>query len=90
MKHHEAYHAFQFLLRCDNPGIRRALLVDGVCLLVLTPLAVASIYLCIMGAFYYASEDHDSSDTFISQLLILAKQRRRRTKIPTQAVGDVV
>ncbi|XP_071539724.1 uncharacterized protein [Panulirus ornatus] len=65
---------WKFLLRCDNPGIRRALLVDGVCLLLLTPLAVASIYLCIMGAVYYANEDLHSEDAFINHLLVLATE----------------
>ncbi|XP_063842975.1 E3 ubiquitin-protein ligase MARCHF2-like [Scylla paramamosain] len=55
---------WEFLIKCDNDEARRALKVDLVCLLVLTPMAVLSVYLCSAGALQYLRENHVSFAIF--------------------------
>ncbi|XP_069961333.1 uncharacterized protein [Cherax quadricarinatus] len=72
---------WEFLLSYDSPEIRRAIVVDALCLLVLTPLAVFSIYLCVAGAFQYAQHAPASRDTvFSTRLITLNKHQIISTK----------
>ncbi|VDP15214.1 unnamed protein product [Soboliphyme baturini] len=43
-----------FLMHPGSPSVRRNLIADIVCWIVLTPLAVASTWLCVCGAVHYA------------------------------------
>ncbi|XP_042887867.1 uncharacterized protein LOC122263495 isoform X2 [Penaeus japonicus] len=49
------------LWKCDNRDVWRAVLVDVLCLFLLTPLAALSIYLCVFGALQYTSAEDDES-----------------------------
>ncbi|XP_037788042.1 uncharacterized protein LOC119583566 isoform X2 [Penaeus monodon] len=61
-----------FVVQCENRDVWRAILVDVLCLFLLTPLAALSIYLCVVGALQYTNPAGlDSS------------QKKRRPKIAT-------
>ncbi|XP_042210803.1 E3 ubiquitin-protein ligase MARCHF3-like [Homarus americanus] len=71
---------WKYLLYADNPEISRALLVDGMCMLLLTPLAALSIYLCTMGALQYINGNDEHFTAFTNQFIVLTKQRVVRIK----------
>ncbi|XP_050686595.1 E3 ubiquitin-protein ligase MARCHF3-like [Eriocheir sinensis] len=55
---------WQFLIKCDNSEARRACKVDLICLFLLTPIAMLSVYLCIIGALQYSQENQVSFAVF--------------------------
>lgn len=61
---------WKFVVQCENRDVWRAILVDVLCLFLLTPLAALSVYLCVVGALQYTNPSGlDSS------------QKKRRPKI---------
>ncbi|KAG7175424.1 hypothetical protein Hamer_G001512, partial [Homarus americanus] len=68
------------ICRICHEEISRALLVDGMCMLLLTPLAALSIYLCTMGALQYINGNDEHFTAFTNQFIVLTKQRVVRIK----------
>lgn len=44
-----------FVVQCEDRDVWRAILVDVLCLFLLTPLAALSVYLCVVGALQYTN-----------------------------------
>ena len=60
---------------------RRALKVDLLCLLVLTPMAVLSVYLCSAGALQYLRENQVSFAIFTEDPSSLYANRSKRLEL---------
>ena len=71
----------QFLIKCDNNEARRALKMDLVCLLVLTPLALCSVYLCCVSAIQYVNQKQVSFSVFTDEPSRLYKSRKRLEQV---------